>query len=64
MTTEYRSEICDDCGYDFERLWDVKNWPQNQPVPTGWRVLSSRGSWKRIGQPTRYGTLCMCDAEV
>jgi hypothetical protein len=62
--TEMRTEICNDCGHEFEREWVTKNIPKGTLVPTGWRVRKRGGSWKTIEARTRWTTLCMCDVAV
>lgn len=46
---EWRKEVCPDCNADREREWLVS-------------LVSTRGTWKEISKPTRWTTLCMCDA--
>lgn len=62
MRTEWRSEVCDDCNGDREREWKVKTVTKTFTVPKGWRVESRLGVHKTIAAPTRWTTLCECDA--
>ncbi|MFD4397243.1 hypothetical protein [Kitasatospora sp. NPDC058478] len=50
MATEWRTETCNDCGFDFERCWVIT-------------APSHAAESTRTAKPTRDTTLCMCDAE-
>lgn len=62
MATEWRAEICDECGETREREHVTDLVTSASPVPRGWRVDSRRGSWKTLVRRTRFTTLCLCDA--
>lgn len=53
--TEWRTEVCDDCGDEREREWVVKTVWQVEP-------LAPRGGWRTVSRATGFRTLCACDA--
>ena len=62
-TSEYRPERCGECGDERQREWLVKTIAKGVTVPRGWRVESrSPEFWKTVAAPTRWTTLCACDA--
>lgn len=65
-TSEWREEVCPECGDDREREWRVELMPTGGRVSKGWQVDQTRGrkspSWTPICYPTRWATLCACDA--
>jgi hypothetical protein len=65
MWTETRGETCPECGDRIDREWSVQVIAKGTPVPKGWRVQPRRGAgdaWRTIAAPTRWATLCLCDA--
>jgi hypothetical protein len=52
MREEWRTERCPDCGADRERCWLV----------TSKAVGGKGGSWKTVATPTKWTSLCDCDA--
>ena len=55
-------EECPDCEATREREHVERVVPSSLPVPKGWQVTSRSGEWKTIRRPTRFTTLCDCDA--
>lgn len=65
MANENRPETCDDCGFEREREWAIKVIHAKSPVPKGWQIdKQDTPSWKTISAPTKWVTLCDCDAEL
>ena len=62
MRTENRSETCDECADTVDREWRVQTLGKGVQVPAGWRVEKRAGDWRTIAAPTRWTTLCLCDA--
>lgn len=64
MRTEYRTELCGDCGDTRDREWVVRTLGKGVPVPAGYRVekRSQSGDWRTVAGPARWTTLCGCDA--
>lgn len=62
--SEWRPEICEDCGDSRDREWRIQLIPKGSAVPPGWRVARRQpaSSWKTIERPTRWVSLCLCGA--
>lgn len=64
MMSVWVDEQCPDCGDTREREHLENTVPLGLPVPKGWHVIKRHPSWKTIRRPTRFTTLCDCDAVV
>jgi hypothetical protein len=66
MASEQRSEVCADCGADRDREWLTGIKGKGEPMPKGWRRVEPQpqplSTWVSIEAPTRWTSLCLCDA--
>lgn len=63
MAVQMRPETCPDCDEQRDREWVTRDIFKGVAVPAGWRVEKRWSSGARsIAAPTRFVTVCGCDA--
>lgn len=59
---EQRSERCPDCHEQRDREWEVRDVDARAIVLGQWHTERRQGGTKRVARPTRWVSVCACDA--